>query len=57
MGPVLQERFLDAQALTAFGPPGVQYFTPTFSRHPGPKPVGALTLQIAWLKSSFHGLT
>jgi hypothetical protein len=45
---------LDAQALAAFGAPGIQYFPTTFGRHAGTEAVGTLTLQVAWLKSSLH---
>jgi hypothetical protein len=42
------------QAVTALGTAAIQYQTALGGSHTGTKTVGALALQYAWLKGSFH---
>jgi hypothetical protein len=46
----------DGQAMTALGTPGLDDQTTVLGRHPGTKPMGALTTQFAGLVGSFHGV-
>jgi len=46
----------DGQAMTALGAPSLDDQTTILGRHPGAKPMGALTTQFAGLVGSFHGV-
>lgn len=47
-------RRLYAQALAAFGTTGIEHLPSAFGRHAGTEAMGALALQVARLKGSFH---
>lgn len=53
-GLVTQSGVLGRQAFATFGTTAIQYMTTTFGRHSSAKTVGALALQYAGLKCSFH---
>ena len=48
---------LGAQALTAFGAAAINELTACLGSHASAKAMGALALEVAGLKSSFHGVS
>lgn len=46
---------LSAQTGAVFRPPRIQNLTTTLGAHSGAEPMSALALDLAWLKSAFHG--